>query len=96
MAAEAPEIRVIVVFALPDQQHQVELDCVQGTTLGEAVTLSGLAGLLEHHADLEYGVFGFRQPLDYVLTNGDRVEVYRPLEMSPTEARRLRAASRNN
>ena len=96
MAAEATQIRISVVFALPDQQHQVELTCEQGTTLGDAVALSGLAGELEKFPDLEYGIYGFRQPLDYVLTDCDRVEVYRPLEMSPTEARRLRAASRNN
>ncbi len=96
MAAEAPRIRISVVFALPDRQHQVELICAQGTTLGEAVALSGLAVECEQYPDVEYGVYGFRQPPEFVLAEGDRVEIYRPLEMSPTEARRLRAASRNN
>jgi len=96
MAVETPQIRVSVMFALPDQQHQVHLQCDMGTTIEGAVSLSGLNDVLDKYPDLEYGVYGFRQSTDYVLTDGDRVEIYRPLEMSPTEARRLRAASRSN
>ena len=96
MAADTERIRVSVVFALPDQQHQVEFDCDLGATIEDAVALSGLNEALEKYTDLEYGVYGFRRPAEFVLTDGDRVEIYRPLEMSPNEARRLRAASRDN
>ena len=96
MAAEVARIRVSVVFALPDQQYQVEFECDMGTTIEDAVALSGLGGELDKYTNLEYGVYGFRQPADFVLTDGDRVEIYRALEMSPTEARRLRAANRSN
>jgi putative ubiquitin-RnfH superfamily antitoxin RatB of RatAB toxin-antitoxin module len=30
------------------------------------------------------------QPLDHVLREGDRIELYRPLAVDPKEARRLR------
>ena len=36
------------------------------------------------------GVWGRVQPLDHVLRDGDRVELYRPLTVDPKEARRLR------
>ena len=37
------------------------------------------------------GVFGRKAPMDHVLRDGDRVEIYRPLIADPKEARRLRA-----
>jgi uncharacterized protein len=35
-------------------------------------------------------VWGRVTPLDHVLRDGDRVEIYRPLTVDPKEARRLR------
>lgn len=37
-----------------------------------------------------YGVFSKPVSLDYLIQNGDRIEIYRPLKISPMEARRLR------
>jgi putative ubiquitin-RnfH superfamily antitoxin RatB of RatAB toxin-antitoxin module len=37
------------------------------------------------------GIFGQRVALDHRLSPGDRVEIYRPLEVDPKEARRRRA-----
>lgn len=45
-------------------------------------------------AEIAVGVFGQLVALDYVLAEGDRVEVYRPLTISPAERRRQRAAQR--
>ena len=42
----------------------------------------------------QVGVFGRPVAMDRILQSHDRVEVYRPLEMSPKEARRLRAKRR--
>ena len=84
-------ISISVVFALPERQWIVDLECESGVTLEQAVERSGLRDLLQGYSDLEYGVYGFRQPLDHILSDGDRVEVYRSLTLSPTEARRLRA-----
>jgi hypothetical protein len=36
------------------------------------------------------GVWGRKQPLDAALRDRDRVELYRPLQVDPKEARRLR------
>jgi putative ubiquitin-RnfH superfamily antitoxin RatB of RatAB toxin-antitoxin module len=37
------------------------------------------------------GVWGKRVERSYVVRDGDRVELYRPLENEPREARRLKA-----
>jgi putative ubiquitin-RnfH superfamily antitoxin RatB of RatAB toxin-antitoxin module len=40
------------------------------------------------------GIHGRRVPLDTALADGDRVEVYRPLQADPKAARRRRALKR--
>lgn len=44
--------------------------------------------------EIAVGVFGQLVTLDHVLSEGDRLEVYRPLKISPVERRRQRAAQR--
>ena len=76
----------------PGDIDHCELELPEGSTLGQALRASGL--LLRHPEivaeALETGVWGRRQPLDAVLRERDRVEVYRPLKVDPKEARRLR------
>ncbi|KXS37355.1 MAG: hypothetical protein AWU55_2357 [Halomonadaceae bacterium T82-2] len=95
----ADAVRVEVAFALPQRQVIVPLTLPPGTSAREAVRR---AHLESHFADLptetfseaELGIFGRRldAPEQYTLTNGDRVELYRPLRIDPKQARRLRAA----
>jgi putative ubiquitin-RnfH superfamily antitoxin RatB of RatAB toxin-antitoxin module len=42
----------------------------------------------------QVGIFGKKKPLDTVLREGDRVELYRPLLADPKETRRRRAGPR--
>ena len=93
---DTDRISVEVVYALPDEQKVIALDCVAGTTIAQAIELSGIAFLYPELAGREYeaGVHGYRQGPDFVLSNHDRVEIYRPLLVPPTEARRLRARAR--
>ena len=37
------------------------------------------------------GIFSRKVPLDHVLRDGDRIEIYRPLTADPKEMRRQRA-----
>ena len=90
----APDaLRVRVVYAAPAAHHERELSVAPGTTLAEAIRLSGIAagaGLAEN--DLRHtGIFGRRADADTVLRDGDRVEIYRELKIDPKEARRRRA-----
>ena len=87
------DLQIEVVYALADHQVVIALECPYGITLGEAIEQSGIEKRCPD-IDLEkmdVGVFGLKQPLDHVLSDHDRVEIYRPLLLAPVEARRLRA-----
>ena len=88
-------IRVEVVYARPDVQRLVALDVVPGTTMTQAVEQSGLLAEFPgiDLATAPMGIFSKieEEPAMRVLQPGDRVELYRPLEMDPKEARKLRA-----
>ena len=95
------QINVSVVYAEPQYQEKVDLTCHAGTTIQQAIEISGIQDkILKKISDFniaayEVGVFGFRRDSDHVLEDNDRVEIYRPLLLSPTQARRLRAKSKN-
>ena len=86
-------ISVEVVYATPDRQELVALELEQGSTVAQAIEHSGLAGKFADF-DLDparVGIFSRKVGLDHVLHDGDRVEIYRPLQADPKEARRQRA-----
>jgi putative ubiquitin-RnfH superfamily antitoxin RatB of RatAB toxin-antitoxin module len=44
---------------------------------------------------MSVGVYGVRVALDTKLSDGDRVEIYRPLQADPKDLRRRRAIRRS-
>ena len=87
-------IHVEVVHARPGKQVVLALDVPAGTTVGEAIRLSGMH---KEFPDLvidpaRLGIFGIKARPEAGLHDGDRVEIYRPLIADPKEARRQRAA----
>lgn len=95
-APRAPQITVEVAYARPDEQALVRCRVPMGTTARQAVDASGL---LAQFADIDpetmdLGVFAQPVSHDYVVCDGERIEIYRPLTISPTEARRLRALAK--
>jgi len=86
-------IPVEVVLAMPDRQELVALQVEEGTTLAEAIALSGVPEKFEgFETDLSrVGIFGQKADPGHVLRAGDRVEIYRPLLADPKEVRRQRA-----
>jgi len=87
-------INVEVAYALPEKQVILPVNVDVGTTIGGAIVQSGL--MMEFpDLDIEHsevGIFGKVMPMTTVLSDGDRVEVYRPLIADPKEVRRQRAA----
>ena len=84
---------VEVVYALPEEQVLISLDVDQGTTVEQAVKLSGI---LERFSDIDLttnklGIFGKATKAAQELRDKDRVEIYRPLIADPKESRRKRA-----
>lgn len=91
-------IQVEVAFALPSRQRVVSLEVAAGTTAREAALMADMPAYFPDipatdFAQAPLGVFGKRlkAPAEHVLSNGDRVEIYRPLIIDPMEARRARA-----
>ena len=86
-------LEVEVVYARPEQQVLIQLSVPGGSTARDAIVcwniLSDASG--RDVETLAVGIFARRVTLDYILKAGDRVEIYRPLTMSPVEARRWRA-----
>lgn len=98
-AVGAGAIEVEVAYALPDRQHIVSLEVRSGTTATQVLALADLKrrfpDLLPEDLDAAtIGIFGkaLRNPQQYVLQPGDRVEVYRPLIIDPKAARQARAS----
>jgi putative ubiquitin-RnfH superfamily antitoxin RatB of RatAB toxin-antitoxin module len=92
MAPVEPLLAVQVCFSPATRQVEViELRLPPGSTLADALRRSGL---LERHGlaldAIAVGIWGRRKPLGQRLTEGDRVEIYRPLALDPKEARHLR------
>ena len=86
-------ITVEVVYALPDDQRLITLEVPVRTTVREAIRRSGLLDDFPALDPAESGVGIFSQPvdLDAALSDGDRVEIYRPLQVDPKAQRRARA-----
>jgi hypothetical protein len=89
-------IRVEVAYSpAPGQVELVALDLPDGARLQDALAASGLPARHGLAPDgLRVGIWGRVQPLDALLRERDRVEIYRALRVDPKEARRLRYRQR--
>ena len=86
-------LEIEVAYALPYRQCLRCLKVPSGSTVREAIVQSGVLSKFPE-IDLEsvkVGIFSRSVGLGDLLKSGDRVEIYRPLILSPTDARRLRA-----
>ena len=87
------EIIIEVAYGAARSQTILRLHVTSGTTVGEAINQSGiLKQFPEINLGLnKVGIFGKLASKDTVLSNRDRVEIYRALFADPKEARRRRA-----
>lgn len=89
-------LQIEVAYATAERQWLLSVAVAPGTSLREAVRLSGLAEQLPD-VDLEacpLGIFGkiVAEAAQQAVVEGDRVELYRPLLADPKEVRKQRAA----
>ena len=85
------KIAVEVVLALSERQTLHRLELSAGSTVADAVAASGLAKAAAAGC---VGIYGQVVPPGTILSDGDRVEIYRPLRADPKELRRARAGKR--
>ena len=88
------DISVEIAFGTRDRQELLELTVPAGTTLADALSRSCIAELFpgERIDRLAVGIWGKPVARTTRLSDGDRIEIYRPLAMDPREARRRLAA----
>ena len=86
-------LEIEVAYALSHQQFLRRLKMPSGSTVRQAIVQSGVLSKFPEIdlKSVKVGIFSRPVDLDVLLNSGDRVEIYRPLVLSPTEARRLRA-----
>jgi putative ubiquitin-RnfH superfamily antitoxin RatB of RatAB toxin-antitoxin module len=85
--------KITVCYARPDEIFLETLEVREGTTIAGAMAASGvLTQFPEIDLNLnKVGLFGKLKPADTVVRDGDRIEIYRPLQADPMESRRRRA-----
>jgi len=88
-----PDIRVEVVYALPEKQYQHSVKLAEGSTVEQAILASGILELRReiNLSENKVGVFSRPVKLADEVSDGDRVEIYRPLIADPKDLRRQRA-----
>lgn len=90
-----PLLGVEVVFARPDVQEIVHVRVPRGATIRATIERSRI---LDRWAEIDLavnrvGIFGSLRELGDTVQDGDRIEIYRPLQVDPKEARRRKAAA---
>jgi putative ubiquitin-RnfH superfamily antitoxin RatB of RatAB toxin-antitoxin module len=88
----ADTIEVEVAYAEPARQFLRRITLRAGATIADAIAASGLEAELGIDASpLACGIWSKPKPRETPLSDGDRVELYRPLRADPKDARRKRA-----
>jgi uncharacterized protein len=85
------ELNIEVSYARPEQQWLIAVKLPVGACVQDAIkaALASLPALPDLTGNL--GIFAQAARLDTVLQDGDRVEIYRPLQVDPKLQRRERA-----
>ena len=93
----ADMLHVSLCYATPEMELLREFEVAPGTTIGAALAASGVpAALGIDLATTPVGIYGKKKPLDTVLRERDRIELYRPLVADPKDSRRRRAAHKKD
>jgi putative ubiquitin-RnfH superfamily antitoxin RatB of RatAB toxin-antitoxin module len=85
-------MNVGVCYAEADRQTWLRLEIPDGSTVQQAIELSGLLKQYPH-IDLgtqKVGIFGKLAKLDSPVKEGDRVEIYRQITADPAQVKRRR------
>ncbi len=85
-------MQVEVVFALPERQVLLSVAVADGATVAEVLAASGISRQFpgQDLDALQAGIWGQPVERSHVAREGDRIELFRPLEIDPREARRLK------
>lgn len=86
-------MRVELLRAWPHLFERRELVLPPGSCVADALSA---AGMTDDAETVAYAVYGVRVDLKTPLRDGDRIEMLRPLQADPKDARRRRADARRD
>ncbi|MEE9573001.1 MAG: RnfH family protein [Candidatus Neomarinimicrobiota bacterium] len=91
-------ISIVICYAISRQQELISLNLSQPTSVLSAIQQSGI---LEKYVEIDLerdgvGIYGQIVKLDKIVQDKDRIEIYRPLQVDPMKARRIRAEQQDN
>jgi len=84
-------MRVELLHAWPRRFERTEVELPEGSCVGNALSA---ADLVDDPEIVAYAVHGMRVELHTPLHEGDRIELLRPLQADPKDARRRRAVAK--
>ncbi|HZA96863.1 MAG TPA: RnfH family protein [Burkholderiaceae bacterium] len=92
---DSSSLRITLAYCAPGVEDISELQVPPGSTVRDAIEAAQIRVRRPELKDsVDPGIWGRRCSLDQLLTDGDRVELYRPLTIDPMEGRRARAELR--
>lgn len=85
-------MNVGICYAEAERQTWLRLEVPEGSTVQQAIELSGM---LNRYPDInlsaqKVGIFGKLSKLDATVKEGDRVEIYRHITADPAQVKRRR------
>ena len=83
-------MKVSVAYVTPARQAELKVDLPEGTTVRQAIERSGILAKFPE-IDLtqqKVGIYGKVTQLDVAVTEGARVEIYRPITADPKTVKR--------
>lgn len=90
-------MQVNVVYAETGKNWSTEIDCPENTSVWELVQTLRDHELFQHidfNTCSSFAVWNQQVDSHYMLSDGDRLEILRPLEQDPKDLRRMRAIRR--
>ena len=90
-------IEITVSYGTPLRQIEIPLRVEASCTVALAIQRSGILEQFSEIqlSDVQVGIYSRKVSLDSLVRAGDRIEIYRPLQVDPKQARRLRAERLN-
>jgi putative ubiquitin-RnfH superfamily antitoxin RatB of RatAB toxin-antitoxin module len=86
------QLTIEVAYATVETQKIISLQVIRGSTIETVIDKSGILEFFPE-IDLSHqkiGIFSKSKKLTDIVSDGDRIEIYRPLSIDPKEARRKR------
>ena len=87
------KIKVEVAYATPEKQKIIGVEVDQGATAADVLAQSGIEKVFPEIdlAAAKIGIYGKAIQKTQVMSEGDRIEIYRPLIADPKASRAARA-----